>query len=105
MGATESAKTRHWSSSACPVRLMVARPRNRCRGAAYRKCVRRLQAALLLVLVGLPFEPLRQFLVANSDCAHPPSCWRIFHRVGSRQHLFGAHSQVAGAQQELVDFF
>ena len=27
-------QTRHWSSSAYPVRLIVARPQNRCRGRA-----------------------------------------------------------------------
>ena len=86
-------------------RLLVARPAEPLSRACHRKCVRRLRAALLLVLVGLPFEPLRQFLVTDSDCAHPPSCVRVFHRVGSRQDLFGAHSQVARAQQKLVDFF
>ena len=86
-------------------RLLVARPAEPLSRACHRKCVRRLRAALLLVLVGLPFKPLRQSLVTDSDYAHPPSCVRVFHRVGSRQHLFGAHSQVARAQQKLVDFF
>src|SRR6266436_4241780 len=65
--------------------------------------LRRVRATIRGVYVaGVWFDPLRHFLVAQSDPTHLLPNIRVAHSLGSSEDIFGAYSKVTREQSKIV---
>src|SRR6266404_6340976 len=65
--------------------------------------LRRVRATIRGVYVaGVLFDPLRHFLVAQSDPTHLLPNIRVAHSLGSSEDIFGAYSKVTREQSKIV---